>query len=158
MTQNLTIDQFADCLMQIMPRFVRAMWHYEKDSFARGVITLPQLWALEYLCRREGCTMRELARAMKLGESTITGLVDRLVRQRFVQRVRSRKDRRVVHVVILPKGRKLIEEIAANKKKAIVRFFSALPSKYRIQYLTIIQKIVENIDSDNTSIHALSIS
>ena len=148
MSKSISIDEFANRLMQIMPRFVRAMWNYERDSFARGTITLPQLWTLEYLCRREGCTMRELAHAMKLRESTATGMVDRLVRQRFAQRIRSRKDRRVVHVAIMSKGKKLIQAIAANKRKMIVRFFSALPTSYRIQYLTIIEKILENIDRD----------
>ena len=151
MSNSISVDEFATRLMQIMPRFVRAMWNYERDSFARGMITLPQLWALEHLCRREGCTMRELAHTMKLRESTTTGMVDRLVRLHFVQRVRSRKDRRVVHVTITAQGKRFIQGIAANKRKTIVRFFSALPTSYRVQYLTIIERILENIDRDTDS-------
>jgi DNA-binding MarR family transcriptional regulator len=44
---------------------------------------------------------------MFINPSTITGVIDRLEKKRFVLRIRSEKDRRIVKVQLTPKGNRL---------------------------------------------------
>ena len=79
-----------------------------------------------------------LARITGLTTGTITGLLDRLERARFVRRERDTEDRRKVIVKVLPGGAQKVEKIMAplsedmnkalqvfteDELKAVVRFF-----------------------------------
>jgi DNA-binding MarR family transcriptional regulator len=52
--------------------------------------------------------MRELSEELQLPMSTLTGIVDKLVKKEFVRRARTDEDRRVVQVELTESGRKMI--------------------------------------------------
>ena len=74
------LNQFADRLVPLMSQLMRHLMTQDRSYLARGLITLPQLWALHQVAERKTCTMRMLAQALGLKSSTVTGLVDRLVK------------------------------------------------------------------------------
>jgi DNA-binding MarR family transcriptional regulator len=53
--------------------------------------------------------MQELAAAMALDKSSITGLIDRAERRGLVRRVNGSKDRRAVQVVLTERGREVTQ-------------------------------------------------
>lgn len=79
-----------------------------------------ELFSLLYLSRKEQTTMTELADAIGVPMSTATGLVDRLVRQRYVKRDRREEDRRIVVLVLTEEGQTLID----NFKQVISEYLS----------------------------------
>ena len=83
------VDFFADRMMELYPQWVKGMARFESSYLIKGVITLPQVWALHYLSRHKECPMSELAGSMKLGLSSVTGMVDRLVKQGLAERRRT---------------------------------------------------------------------
>lgn len=138
-----TLARFADRLMELMPKLMREMHAYERNFFTEGSITLPQLWALDYLSSQGSCTMQQLSHAMHCGRPATTGLVDRMARLRLVRRERSRKDRRVVNVLLLPKGKAMVREIDRTRRRMTVRLFSRMTLQDRRQYLDIIERLVD---------------
>lgn len=86
--------------------------------------------------------MSQLASAMNIKMSSMTGLVDRLIKHELVQRERSEEDRRSVYVGLSPKGGKVLNEIRQQKKKGIASLFKRLNQRERNQYLEIIEKLV----------------
>ncbi len=142
---RLSLEAFADRATEIFPQLVRAMARHENNYLTKGVITLPQVWALRYLSRQRECSMRELADFMKMGLSSVTGMVDRLVKQGLAERRRTKQDRRVVFVDISLRGRKVLREMLEQRRITTLKLFESLTAEERSTYLCILEKLVKKL-------------
>ena len=142
---RLSMEAFADRVTELFPQLARGMARHGDNYLTKGAITLPQLWVLGYLSRQRECSMRELAKFMKMGLSSVTGMVDRLVKQGLAERRRTEKDRRVVFVDITMKGRKVLTEILAQRRKTTLDLFESLTAEERSTYLCILEKLVKKL-------------
>lgn len=75
-------------------------------------ITEADIEIIRYLNVNEVKKMKDLGDAFSLKFSTLTSTVDRLENNRLVKRKSSKDDRRVVFVVIAPRGRSFLQELA----------------------------------------------
>ena len=95
-------------------KFVR-----EGDSVARTAGLEPQqyllLLAIRGLPEGEEATIRALADRLALKHHSAVELIDRLEAHGYVRRSRSRDDRRRVLVSLLPRGEKLLEQVARHR-------------------------------------------
>jgi DNA-binding MarR family transcriptional regulator len=91
----------------------------EGDAAARAAGLEPQqyllLLALRGLPDGEEATIRSLADRLALKHHSAVELIDRLEVHGYVRRSRSRDDRRRVLVVLLPRGEKLLEQVARDR-------------------------------------------
>ena len=140
-----SIKEFADQLVELMPVLMKELWQYERNYVTSGKITLPQLSMLYHLLREGACTMRNLAVAARTRESTATGLADRLVALRLVRRTRNAKDRRVVYVDLTPKGRRVMHQFHAQRRRSIMRMYGRLSGDDRARYIEIMQSLVSGL-------------
>ncbi len=74
-------------------------------------LTMPQLRLMYLLLQQDGRPVGELADEMNVRPATVTGLTDRLVRQRLIKRQDDPNDRRVVRVALTAEGRRVLGEI-----------------------------------------------
>lgn len=118
-------------------KFVR-----EGDAVASGAGLEPQqyllLLAIRGLPEGEEATIRALADRLALKHHSAVELIDRLETHGYVHRSRSRDDRRRVLVTLLPRGEKLLEQVARHRISelrasgtALVSAISALLSDSR---------------------------
>jgi DNA-binding MarR family transcriptional regulator len=142
---RLSMEVFADRVTELLPQLARGMARHENNYLTKGVITPPQVWVLRQLTRQPECSMRELADFMKMGLSSVTGMVDRLVRQGLTNRRRTEQDRRVVFVDITVKGRKVLKEILEQHRRTILDLFEVLTAEERSTYLCILEKLVKKL-------------
>lgn len=82
----------------------------------KGNISFPQFFLLTYLSSEEYLTMSDIAKKMGHSTAAATGLVDRLERIGYVERVHAAEDRRKIMVRIT----KLGVELVAKLRKDIV--------------------------------------
>jgi DNA-binding MarR family transcriptional regulator len=83
-------------------------------------LTIPQYHTLLQLSIFEGvCKMSDLARATHQSAASMTGIVDRLLDKRLVERARLDDDRRQVMVAATPRGRELLAEIREARREAL---------------------------------------
>lgn len=143
----MPLEQFADRLVSLMSQLMRHLMTQDRNYLARGLITLPQLWALHQVAEHKTCTMRMLAQALGLKSSTVTGLVDRLVKLGLLKRFNSQADRRVVLAEITSKGRKILEHLHAERHKSVIHMFQYVSQKERAAYLDIIEKIMKALSA-----------
>ncbi|GAB3797085.1 MarR family winged helix-turn-helix transcriptional regulator [Virgibacillus kimchii] len=80
-------------------------------------ITSPQFVALQWLLEEGDLTIGELSNKISLAFSTTTDLVDRMEKNELVERVRDTKDRRVVRIHVLDKGKDIIREVIDKRQK-----------------------------------------
>lgn len=78
-------------------------------------LTHAQFMALGMLASHgQACTMSDLTAITFQDAPTMTGIIDRLVKMKLVQRTRSEIDRRVVLVEATPAGVELVQQIEAE--------------------------------------------
>lgn len=80
-------------------------------------ITSPQFVAVQFLLEEGDLTIGELSNRISLAFSTTTDLVDRMERNELVERVRDSKDRRVVRIHVLDKGKRIIHEVIDKRQE-----------------------------------------
>jgi DNA-binding MarR family transcriptional regulator len=91
----------------------------EGDAAARAAGLEPQqyllLLALRGLPEGEEASVRTLADRLALKHHSAVELIDRLETHGYVRRSRDRDDRRRVLVTLLPRGEKLLEQVARDR-------------------------------------------
>jgi DNA-binding MarR family transcriptional regulator len=109
----------------------------EGDAAARAAGLEPQqyllLLAIRGFTENEDATVQALADRLALKHHSMVELIDRLEVHGYVRRSRSRDDRRRVLVSLLPRGEKLLEQVARHRISelrssgaALVKAISAL--------------------------------
>src|SRR3989442_4407296 len=97
-------------------RYLSRKFEAEGDAAARAAGLEPQqyllLLALRGLPEGEEATIRTLADRLALKHHSGVELIDRLEVHGYVRRSRSRDDRRRVLVTLLPRGEKLLDQVA----------------------------------------------
>jgi DNA-binding MarR family transcriptional regulator len=85
-----------------------------KELARRADLTGPQLTVVKLLEQIGDLSLSELSERIRAQNSTVTGIIDRMVRENLVVRERSKEDRRVVFIRLTPKGRKLAQDITVE--------------------------------------------
>jgi DNA-binding MarR family transcriptional regulator len=75
-------------------------------------VTPTQWTALMCLWEQDGLSFTELGNRLHFDHPTVTGVIDRMEREKLVKRRRDYIDRRVVKVFLTPKGKELKSVIA----------------------------------------------
>jgi|GEM_PF-364249 len=91
-----------------------AMKGFEKqgtDYTARYNLSMGQSYILCALLEEDGSSLTRVGQRANLESSTLTTMVDRLERDRLVERRPSTEDRRTTHLYITNKGREIGSEI-----------------------------------------------
>ncbi len=104
-------------------------------------ITPPQFVALQWLNEEGDMTIGELSTKMFLAFSTTTDLIDRMEKNHLVERIRDQKDRRVVQIHLLEKGKKLINEVLDTRRKYLADILEDMST--------------EDVDQISLSLHQL---
>lgn len=74
-------------------------------------LTMPQMVTLFAIRDAHTCRMSELADITQQSAGTLTGIVDRLIEDNLVGRVRDLEDRRVVQVTLTPAGEERVTRV-----------------------------------------------
>ena len=116
MTAEITTDEYR-ALAELRYRirhFLR-----EGDAVAQAAGLEPQqyllLLAIRGLPPGEEATIRTLAERLVLKHHSTVELIDRLETHGYVRRSRGRDDRRRVMVSLLPRGERLLEQVARHR-------------------------------------------
>jgi DNA-binding MarR family transcriptional regulator len=90
-------------------------------------LTMPQMHTLFAIRAARTCRMSELAEITQQSAGTLTGIVDRLIEEQLVGRVRDIDDRRVVQVTLTPRGEEraaLVEQARREDMERMLRPFN----------------------------------
>lgn len=72
-----------------------------------------QLWALQEVALADGLSVGELAVRLRVHQTTVSNLLNRLEVAALVRKGRSPADQRIVHIHLTPAGRKALKAAAA---------------------------------------------
>ncbi len=130
-----------------MQRILQA--HFEQHGISQGRFLILML----LMHRHDGeCfdsrTPADLAEQAQVTRATITGLLDTLEKDGFVQRTACIDDRRQVNVEITPAGEALMHTILPAHFRLIAKIFSSLDRTEQGQLVHILQKLSNPKNND----------
>ncbi|WP_058307939.1 MarR family winged helix-turn-helix transcriptional regulator [Gracilibacillus massiliensis] len=109
-------EQIADIEKEL--RFISGIIKQKgREILNNYPITTPQFIALQFLLEDGDLTLGELSKKINLAFSTTTDLVDRMEKNDIVERVKDTKDRRVVRIHLLEKGKVIIREVIKKRQQ-----------------------------------------
>ena len=83
-------------------------------------VTIKEMHTIDVIGEKKDATPTDVARALMVTLGTVTTSLNNLERKGYIERVRSTKDRRVVHLYLTKKGR-LVYRLHQRFHRAMVR-------------------------------------
>ncbi|KXG43010.1 MarR family winged helix-turn-helix transcriptional regulator [Tepidibacillus decaturensis] len=111
-------------------------------------ITPPQFVALQWLNEEGDMTIGELSNKMFLAFSTTTDLIDRMEKNHLVERVRNQKDRRVVQIHLLEKGKQIISDVLEARRDYLSSILLDMEPEEVEKIQLALQQLFEKMDKD----------
>jgi DNA-binding MarR family transcriptional regulator len=129
-------------------RIIRAIDLQSRRLQEQHKLTGPQLATLREAEKRGEITVSALARAVHLGQPTVSGILTRLERQGFVRRKRAEGDRRAVVVEVTEAGKGVLEEAPSLLQERFRTELARLEDWERHWMLSALQRIATMMDAE----------
>ena len=133
-----------DCINFILSNTQNAVYNYFKRKLQEYDATPSQYELLRCLWKQDGLTPSQLAQAMHLDTSSITGILGRLEKKNLIDRVYSQEDRRSVSIYLREEGKQLWNQIDHVIDEANEKIISGLSKKDYEQFLAFLMLIEQN--------------
>jgi len=139
MTNNTDSEQLLSAWTQLQKLMLQKASYSREDKVA----TMLQFSALSFLKEKPHVTNNELAEQLHLSKSSATQLIERLVKNNFVQRKTDPEDRRSVHLAITDLGQMERENIKKKILDKVGHVLSLIPVEDRKHLIRIYSNLVE---------------
>lgn len=133
------IDEVLTALRQV----IRATDLHSKYLNKSAGLTAPQLMVLQTLERNGPQTIGDIARAISLGQATVTTIVTRLENRGYLIREKSARDRRRVYVSLTAAGRKILATAPTPLQEKFVVQYERLENWEKSMILTSLQRVAQ---------------
>jgi len=105
--------------------------------------TQAEIEVLKFLHGKKKTTMRAIADYLHIKPSSVTPVIDNLVKKGDIKRAQKKDDRRVVFIELTPKGLKCLQKKYKSIHKTIKKIFGGLNNKDKKTLIRIFEKIHE---------------
>ena len=119
-----------------------------KEQCARHGITATQLNVLKLLQTVGELSLSELSKQMAATNSTVTGIIDRMVAAGLVAREQSSEDRRVWRIRLLPEGRALAKKVDVAPWEILKAAVAALEPAELEQLIKTLAKVADHVEQN----------
>jgi DNA-binding MarR family transcriptional regulator len=135
--QQQRVQQFTQYLL-----LLRKMQDKQSATFLKslGNLSMQELNVLNAIGDFDACIMSDIAKQTSLSLSSITVIVDKLVRAKLAKRIRKEDDRRVVYGALTAEGRKIYQLQIEHVHEVINKLFTALTTEEQESLLKIFLK------------------
>src|SRR3989339_498138 len=141
--------------MRIMPRMnANIIMPKEDKESCLSNLTISEIKTLVLFKDQSTYNMSKIAEFVGMPLPTTTHVVDRMVKEGFLERSLDEKDRRVVNISITAKGKKSIEDSEKYHKESMKRVLETMEPEDReklIKAMEIFIKVVEEIGEKKNS-------
>ena len=112
----------------------------------RKGISMAQINVLYQLYYRGPCEVLGFTQTLALSAAGASQLIERMVRQGWVERLDDPADRRVRHVHLTETGRQLVGESIAARNEWIIHFGARLTREEKQQVVSVFQLLARKIE------------
>lgn len=135
----------------LLNNFVRRLTGYftqvqESCIKVAGSMTLHEMKIIEYLGINKKAIMRDLARHLKLAESTMTTVADKMVKRGLILRQYTEEDRRIVNIILSDEGEKIFLFTQNAALKSRTEMLETLSDEEQKTLLDLLEKMTDKLE------------
>lgn len=136
-------DKKSEELRQYIDRVVHQLMLIQNDylTTSAGELNNTELKIISFIGKKGSCIMREVAEFANVPLSTLTGIMDKLVKKKLVSRERSDEDRRIVQLVLTENGKSVFTTEQQNHLNLAKGMLTGLEELEQNQLLNLLKKI-----------------
>ena len=149
MMQENDIENCAEKLIFLIPAIFKAFRIKHPEKILNIDISVSELSVLRYLFFKTKPSMSEMGKDLSIELSTLTRIVDKLVKKNLVVREPDLKDRRVIRVVMSKEGRAIGEKFKQKGKEKAKSILMQMTLKERDTFLNLLETIYTRIYGEN---------
>ena len=138
---KISIAEFTNKLSEIMPVITREFIKHQTPELERLNVTMPQFVVMDIVHRNGESNMTDLAHSISVTTAAMTGIVDRLVKNKYVSRSSDAKDRRIIRIYLTEKGVKVFKKTLCLRKQIFTKIYGILSEREREEYINILMHI-----------------
>lgn len=131
----------ADDFVRLAQRVMRALHSTDVAAWCAVDLTMPQVKALLLAYSPNGASHGEIARALGVGVSTVTGIVDRLVEHGLVERHADPDDRRLSRVRATQAGVDLLDRLWTSRIERLNQLLDELGPEERAAFTSALRHL-----------------
>ena len=150
MTTKINFDKQVENFHREIVELIKKYQFRDRNQICGCGVSVSQCYILEVLNADGALTMNKLAERMHLSISTVTRVVDQLLKKGFVNREEGLEDRRVRLIQLTEAGKEAHKENWLNMFKSERAILSQFPDEHRevlIDFLKKLNKAVGNWQS-----------
>ena len=141
----------ADRALALWVKLARAFSvfnHRTAEHIRTFGLTQAQFGALECLGHKGPLTLGELCRKQLVSGGNMTVVVDNLEREKLVERLRSKEDRRAIVVRLTPKGKELFDRIFRGHAEYVATLSSVLSEGEQARLSSLLKKLGKSVSTN----------
>jgi len=137
----------CDEVLIAIRRIIQAIDLHSRDLVRQFGLTGPQLIVLQEISRLGEVSVGEIAKAISLGQATVTGILERLENRGLIIKQRSKNDKRRVLVQATSASKQLLEKAPPPMQEHFIQQFTNLQDWEQAMILSSLQRIVAMMDA-----------
>ncbi len=143
MLDNKELAGHLDSLLQRISNST----HKQKSFFAEEIgISRQQFDVLCIIYEKGQVTMGDLCKEISSACSTATDLADKLEKAGYVERIREKRDRRVVRLNILVKGEKLVKTVIRRRTETLSDILESFDQEDRMRMISCLETLTDKFE------------
>lgn len=139
-------DCCVDEVGEMIQKLVRVFQLFERDQIKIYGFTTSQCYTLLEINKFGSLSMNEISEKMNLNSSTMTRILDKLVRDKYILRSRDESDKRIVIVTLTEKGIEAADKLNKTVKEYYKKIIENIPEgevETVLRSVNILQKAFE---------------
>lgn len=139
-------DCCVDEVGEMIQKLVRVFQLFERDQIKIYGFTTSQCYTLLEINKFGSLSMNEISEKMNLNSSTMTRILDKLVRDKYILRSRDESDKRIVIVTLTEKGIEAADKLSKTVKEYYKKIIKNIPEgevENVLKSVNILQKAFE---------------
>jgi DNA-binding MarR family transcriptional regulator len=115
-------------------------------------LTVPQLTILQDVSSKGEVSVSDIAKAVSLGQPTVTGILERLENRGLISRRRSQSDKRKIYISVTDAGIQILKKAPPPMQEHFIDSFISLHDWEQSMILSSLQRIVTLMDAKNIEV------
>ena len=140
-------EYWNDVLISLR-QIIRATDIHSKQLVKRSGLTIPQIMVLKAIHELGDVTIKRISAEVSLSQATVTTILNRLEERKFVERVRSNIDKRIVNVRLAEQGSQALSEAPSLLHERFIKNFESLERWEQTQILSSLQHVASMMDAE----------
>lgn len=139
----------SDEVVVMLRRIIRATDMRSKQLARESGLTPPQFLILSTIQRLGDVAISQVAKDVNLTQATVTTIIDKLETKGLVGRLRSEKDKRIVHATLTEEGHKTLQNAPTLLQRQFIEKFNHLEDWEQNFILSALQRVAGLMEAED---------